>query len=63
VDFPIAGNDDAIRSVRLILSAIVQAVGEAKADYDSKRARKNNPEQPAEETAAAPAEATAAPAA
>ena len=31
VDYPIAGNDDAIRSVRLILSAIVQAVGEAKA--------------------------------
>jgi small subunit ribosomal protein S2 len=64
VDFPIAGNDDAIRSVRLILSAIVQAVGEAKADYDSKRARKSNPEQ-AEEQAAAPvpAEATAAPAA
>jgi small subunit ribosomal protein S2 len=58
VDYPIAGNDDAIRSVRLILSAIVQAVGEAKADYDSKRARKNNPE----EQTAAPAEATEAPA-
>jgi small subunit ribosomal protein S2 len=39
VDYIIPGNDDAIRSVRLILSAIVQAVGEAKADYDSKRAR------------------------
>jgi small subunit ribosomal protein S2 len=64
VDFPIAGNDDAIRSVRLILSAIVQAVGEAKADYDSKRARKGAApveeqapavEAPATETAAAPA--------
>jgi small subunit ribosomal protein S2 len=58
VDYPIAGNDDAIRSVRLILSAVVQAVGEAKADHDSKRARKNNPE-PAE-TPAAPVEAAAA---
>jgi small subunit ribosomal protein S2 len=60
VDYPIAGNDDAIRSVRIILSAIVQSVGEAKADYDSKRARKNNPE-PAEEQAPA-AEAAPAPA-
>src|SRR5688572_5652126 len=48
VDFPIAGNDDAIRSVRLILSAIVQAVGEAKAEYDSKRARGNKPAEQAE---------------
>ena len=64
VDYPIAGNDDAIRSVRLILSVIVQSVGEAKADYDSKRARKNNPEQQGEEAAApAPAEAAPAPAA
>ena len=39
VDYPIAGNDDAIRSVRIILSAIVQSVGEAKAEYEAKRAR------------------------
>jgi small subunit ribosomal protein S2 len=63
VDFPIAGNDDAIRSVRLILSAIVQAIGEAKADYDSKRARKGGSEQAEEQPAPAPAEAAAAPAA
>jgi small subunit ribosomal protein S2 len=67
VDFPIAGNDDAIRSVRLILSAIVQAVGEAKADYDSKRARKGGAGQPSEEPAPAAetpaAEAAPAPAA
>jgi len=66
VDFPVAGNDDAIRSVRLILSAVVQAAGEAKADYDSKRARKNipQPEEPAPAVeASAPAEAAAAPAA
>jgi small subunit ribosomal protein S2 len=59
VDYPIAGNDDAIRSVRIILSAIVQSVGEAKADYDSKRARKNVAE-PAEEPAPV-AEAAPAP--
>jgi small subunit ribosomal protein S2 len=59
VDFPIAGNDDAIRSVRLILSAVVQAIGEAKAEYDSKRGRRT--ETAAEETApvAAPAEVAA----
>ena len=66
VDFPIAGNDDAIRSVRIVLSAIVQAVGEAKAEYDSKRSRGAKPaeqEAPAAEAAPAPAEAAAAPAA
>lgn len=61
VDFPVAGNDDAIRSVRLILSAVVQAIGEAKADYDSKRARKGGAEQ-AEEAAPAPAPEPAEPA-
>src|SRR5262245_2953213 len=30
VDFPIAGNDDAIRSVRMILTAVVQAVSEGR---------------------------------
>src|SRR5947207_4167363 len=70
VDYPIAGNDDAIRSVRLILSAIVQAVGEAKAEYDSKRARGNKPAEPAEQPSpdagavpAAPPEAAPRPAA
>jgi len=60
VDYPIAGNDDAIRSVRIVLSAIVQAVGEAKAEYDSKRARGNKPAEQTEEQA--PVEAATAPA-
>jgi small subunit ribosomal protein S2 len=66
IDYPIAGNDDAIRSVRLILSAIVQAVGEAKAEYDSKRARGGKSAEqaeqpaPAAEPAAMPAEIEAA---
>ena len=65
VDFPIAGNDDAIRSVRLILSAVVQSIGEAKAEYDSKRGRKTAEavEEQAATTASAPAATEAAAAA
>lgn len=66
VDFPIAGNDDAIRSVRLILTVIVQTIMQAKAEYDAKYGRRKSAESttsgneaPAE--AAAPA-APAAPA-
>ncbi len=64
VDYPIAGNDDAIRSVRLILHVITQTIGNAKAEYDAKYARKK--EEPAAEAPAAgtaPAEAAAQPAA
>jgi small subunit ribosomal protein S2 len=64
VDWPIAGNDDAIRSVRVILSAVVQAIGEAKAEYESKYGRNKKVEQadaaePAAPAAAAPASAPA----
>src|SRR5215204_6053281 len=45
VDWPIAGNDDAIRSVRVILSAVVQSIGEAKAEYESKYGRNKKAEQ------------------
>jgi small subunit ribosomal protein S2 len=56
VDYPVAGNDDAIRSVRLILSVIVQIVTQAKAEHDAKYGRRK-----VEETAAqAPAEQTPA---
>src|SRR5215468_3148977 len=47
VDFPIAGNDDAIRSVRMILATIGQVVTQAQAEYEAKYARR----KPAEETA------------
>jgi small subunit ribosomal protein S2 len=57
-DLPIAGNDDAIRSVRIILTAVGQAITQGKAEFESKKSRKPQ----AEEAAAAPA-ATAAPAA
>ena len=53
--YPIAANDDAIRSVRLILQAVAQAITQARAEFESKKARRVN-----EETATP---ATAAPAA
>jgi small subunit ribosomal protein S2 len=68
VDFPIAGNDDAIRSVRMILATIGQAVTQAQAEYEAKFARRKTLEEasaaPAAGTeAAAPAVAAAPPAA
>ena len=56
VDYPIAGNDDAIRSLRLILTTVVQTITMARAEYEAKFARKK-----AEETAAAEAPAEAGP--
>lgn len=47
VDLPIAGNDDAIRAVRLILAMIGQTVTQAQAEYEAKYARR----KPAEEAA------------
>jgi small subunit ribosomal protein S2 len=44
VDFPIAGNDDAIRSVRLILNTVVQTISEARAEYEAKFARRKSEE-------------------
>jgi small subunit ribosomal protein S2 len=64
VDHPIAGNDDAIRSVRLILSVVVQALTQARAEYEvnSPKRRQAAPvEAPAPVTVAAPAPPAAAP--
>jgi len=59
-EYPIAANDDAIRSVRLILQAVSQTITQARAEFESKRSRRVNEEAaPAE----APAAAVAAPAA
>jgi small subunit ribosomal protein S2 len=68
VDYPIAGNDDAIRSVRLILATVAQAITHAQAEYEAKYARRKPvqeaaPEQPAPAPVAAPVLAPAAPAA
>ena len=54
--YPIAANDDAIRSVRLILGAVSQAITQARAEFESKKVRR-----PSDEAApAAPAPAPAA---
>ena len=52
VNYPIAGNDDAIRSVRLILKVITDTVTQARAEYEEKYARRKSPEgtAPAEMT-------------
>jgi len=49
VDFPIAGNDDAIRSVRMVMATVGQVITQAQAEYEAKYARR----KPAEETTAA----------
>jgi len=62
VDYPIAGNDDATRSVRLILATIGQTVMQAQAEYETKYARRKTAEAapaPAPEAAAEPAPAPA----
>ena len=56
-DYPIAGNDDAIRSVRLILATVSQAIIQARAEFESKRARKV--EESAAPAAPTPVEAAA----
>lgn len=45
VDYPIAGNDDAIRSVRLVLQTIVQTIVQARAEYEAKFARRKLTEE------------------
>src|SRR5207249_11650647 len=54
VTYPIAGNDDAIRSVRMILATVGQAVTQAQAEFEARHARRKTVEEPA-----APAQAEA----
>ncbi len=54
-DYPIPGNDDAIRSVRLILSVVSQSIAASRAEYEARHGRKKE-----EQTAAAAAEAAPA---
>ena len=46
-DLPIAGNDDAIRAVRLILAQVGQTVMQAQAEYETKHARRKADEEAA----------------
>jgi small subunit ribosomal protein S2 len=62
VDYPIAGNDDAIRSVRLILQTVVQTITQARAEYEAKYGRRRaeqGEETPAPAALSPPAEAAA----
>jgi small subunit ribosomal protein S2 len=46
VNYPIAGNDDAIRSIRMILATVGQVITQAQAEFEAKFSRR----KPAEET-------------
>jgi len=72
VDYPIAANDDAIRSVRLILATVGQVVQTAAAEYEARYARRKQAldgeapaatETPAAETVPVTAPVAEAPAA
>lgn len=60
VTHPIAANDDAIRSVRLILTGLVQTISAARNEYESKSSR-HKPEEPAAGEGAASSEPAVAP--
>jgi small subunit ribosomal protein S2 len=63
VTYPIAANDDAIRSVRMIMATVGQVITQAQAEFESKRVRKVSEETaPAPAPAVAPVETAAAPA-
>jgi small subunit ribosomal protein S2 len=47
VDFPVAGNDDAIRSVRMVLATIGQIITQGHAEYEAKYARRKTVEEAA----------------
>ena len=57
--YPVAGNDDAIRSIRVILATVGQTIGQAQAEYQAKHARRASLEQPAPEQAEAVMETAA----
>ena len=57
VNYPIAGNDDAIRSVRMILTTVGQTITRAHGEYQAKYGRRKlveEPVEPAETAAVAP---------
>lgn len=62
VNYPVVGNDDAIRSVKLILTAITDSISMARAEFEAKKARKVAPPETAPAAPAAEVPASAAPA-
>lgn len=60
VDYPIAGNDDAIRSVRMILATVGQVVTRAQAEFET-RASRRKVEEPSAAVESSVTEAAPAP--
>lgn len=48
VDYPIAGNDDAIRSVRMILATVGSVITQARGEYEAKYGRRRSGEETGE---------------
>jgi small subunit ribosomal protein S2 len=44
VTYPIAANDDALRSVRMLMATVTQVITQAQAEFEAKRARKPDAE-------------------
>jgi small subunit ribosomal protein S2 len=63
VDYPIAANDDAIRSVRMIMATVSQTITQAQAEFESKRVSRTDEETtaPVETPALGVASAESAP--
>jgi len=47
VDYPVPGNDDAIRSVRLVLKIVSDTITQARAEYEARYARRKQAEEAA----------------
>ena len=60
VDYPVPANDDAIRSIRMIMATVGQVITQGQAEFESKRVRKA-PEEAVPAETVAPAETPAAP--
>ena len=45
VDYPVAGNDDAIRSVRMILATVGSVITQARGEYEAKYGRRRGGEE------------------
>jgi small subunit ribosomal protein S2 len=56
VDHPIPGNDDAIRSIRMILSVVGQTITQARAEHEAQYARRPEEAPSADAAPTAPVE-------
>ncbi len=59
VDYPIPGNDDAIRSVRIILATVTAAITQGRAEFEAKHNRRKDDEASAAVTTPTESEAPA----